>query len=58
MPHDFSDLFAELDAAKAGLQRSVKRCRTFLGEHGLPAVTRPEAPKSAFRWTNPQRDRS
>jgi len=58
MAHDFSDLFAELDAAKAGLRRSVKRCRNFLGEHGLPPVTKPEAPKSAFRWTDQQRDRS
>ena len=39
MPHDFTHLIAELDAAKADLARSVKRCRTFLGERRLPSVT-------------------
>ena len=58
MAHDLSDLFAELDAAKAGLQRSVKRCRTFLGARGLPPVTKPEAPNSAFGWTDRKSDRS
>ena len=58
MAHELSDLFAELDAAKAGLQRSVKRCRTFLGAHPLPPVTKPESPTSAFGWTDRQDDRS
>jgi hypothetical protein len=58
MAHELSDLFAELDAAKAGLQRSVKRCRTFLGARGLPAVTKPDAPKSAFGWTDRNVDQS
>ena len=58
MAHELSDLFAELDAAKAGLQRSVKRCRTFLGERGLPPVTKPEAPKNAFGWTDREQDKS
>ena len=52
MAHDFDDLIAELDAAKADLARSVKRCRNFLGERRLPPVTidQPEVEKSAFNW--------
>ena len=52
MAHDFDDLIAELDAAKANLARSVKRCRTFLGERKLPPVTVDGAPdeRSAFGW--------
>jgi hypothetical protein len=53
MAHDFDDLIAELDAAKANLARSVKRCRTFLGERKLPPVTidDPATERSAFGWT-------
>ena len=56
MAHDFDDLIADLDAAKADLARSVRRCRTFLAERELPPVTidRPDPPKSAFAW--PRRD--
>ena len=52
MAQDFDDLIAELDAAKADLARSVKRCRNFLGERRLPAVTidRNEDETSAFSW--------
>lgn len=52
MAHDFDDLIADLDAAKAGLARSVKRCRTLLGERRLPPVTvEPTGEeKSAFGW--------
>ena len=52
MAHEFDDLIADLDAAKADLARSVKRCRTFFGERRLPAVTvtTTESEKSAFSW--------
>ena len=52
MAHDFDDVIAELDAAKADLARSVKRCRNFLAERRLPPVTidESEAGKSAFAW--------
>ena len=52
MPHELDDLFAELDAAKADLARSVKRCRTFFGDRKLPPVTVDGTPAepSAFRW--------
>ena len=52
MAHDFSELFADLDAAKADLARSVKRCQIFFGERPLPAVTRPDEPKGAFSWSD------
>jgi hypothetical protein len=52
MAQEFDDLIAELDAAKAHLARSVKRCRNFLGAHPLPPVTveRTGPEKSAFGW--------
>ena len=50
MAQEFDDLIADLDAAKADLARSVKRCRTFFGERRLPPVTRPDDSKSAFGW--------
>ena len=52
MAQDFDDLIADLDAAKANLARSVKRCRTFLGERKLPPVTidGPTNDKSVFDW--------
>ena len=52
MAHEFDDLIADLDAAKADLARSVKRCRTFFGDRRLPSVTvePPPAQKSAFSW--------
>ncbi len=54
MAQEFDDLIADLDAAKADLARSVKRCRTFLGERRLPPVTieEPEGEKRAFNWAN------
>ena len=54
MPHDFDDLIADLDAAKADLARSVKRCRTFIGDRRVPPVTimGAERDKSAFGWTD------
>ena len=45
MAHDFDDLIADLDAAKAGLARSVKRCRNFLGEQKPPVTAVATAPK-------------
>ena len=53
MAHDFDDLIADLDAAKAGLARSVRRCRNFLGERKLPPMTLQPTPgeKSAFDWS-------
>ena len=52
MAHDFDDLIADLDAAKADLARSVRRCRTFLADRQLPPVTidREDLTKSAFAW--------
>ena len=52
MAQEFDDLIAELDAAKADLARSVKRCRSFCGERRLPAITveGAEDVKSAFGW--------
>jgi hypothetical protein len=52
MPQELDDLFAELDAAKAHLARSVRRCRNFLGERKLPPVTVDAEPaeRSAFGW--------
>ena len=52
MPHDFEELIADLDAAKAGLARSVKRCRNFLDERKLPpmAVQPTAEEKSVFDW--------
>ena len=56
MAHDFDDLIADLDAAKAELARSVRRCRTFLADRQLPPVTidQPEPSKSAFSWPRPK----
>jgi len=58
MPHELDDLFAELDAAKADLARTVKRCRTFFGDRKLPPVTveKPPAQDSVFRWQAPTQD--
>ena len=53
MAQDLDDLIADLDAAKAGLARSVKRCRNFLGERKLPpmSVQATADDKSAFDWS-------
>ncbi len=52
MTQDLDDLFADLDAAKADLARSVKRCRTFFGDRRLPPVTveGTDSERSAFSW--------
>ena len=52
MAQAFDDVIAELDAAKADLARSVKRCRNFLAERRLPPVTidAPAEENSAFAW--------
>ena len=52
MAHDFDDIIAELDAAKAGLARSVKRSRAFLADRRAPAAVADgaESEKSAFDW--------
>ena len=52
MAQDLSELFADLDSAKADLARSVKRCQLFFGERPLPAVTLQDEPKGAFSWSN------
>ena len=58
MAQDLDDLIADLDAAKAGLARSVKRCRTFLAERRVPTATADaqQAETSAFSW--PRREDS
>ena len=58
MAQDIDDVIAELEAAKANLARSVKRCRTFLGSHPLPPVTVDgETPAtSAFDWDRAKGD--
>jgi hypothetical protein len=52
MAREIDDVIAELDAAKADLARSVRRCRSFLAERRLPRVTisAEAAEKSAFGW--------
>ena len=52
MPHDFADLIADLDAAKANLARRVKRARTLIGKpRNAPAATDEcEPDKSVFNW--------
>jgi len=54
MAQDLDDLIADLDAAKAGLARSVKRCRSFLAEQrpSAAAIDEEAAEKSAFSWTS------
>jgi hypothetical protein len=52
MPHDFGDLFAELDEAKANLGRSVRKCRSRIARsrtarEPLPA---PTVPGALFSW--------
>ena len=51
MAQELSELFADLDSAKADLARSVRRCQLFFGEGPLPPVTRPDDPKGAFDWS-------
>jgi hypothetical protein len=51
VPHDFADLIADLDAAKADLARAVKRQRKRADER---RTATDEAASSAFGW----RDRS
>ena len=52
MPHEFDDLIADLNAAKAHLARSVKRCRKVIGaRHNASA---PAEDKSAFNWADEQ----
>ena len=57
MPHDFDELIADLDAAKADLARRVKRCRTLIGHRPIPppAVEEPEPGNSAFGWTGAEK---
>jgi hypothetical protein len=51
MPHDFADLIAELDAAKAHLARRVKRTRTLISDRRTPTPTaETEADNSVFNW--------
>jgi len=54
MPHDFADLIADLEAAKAGLARSVKRTRDRVGEHrpSPQTGTTPEPDKAVFNWAD------
>ena len=48
MPHEFDDLIADLNAAKADLARSVKRCRKAIG--ASRTVSDADSDKSAFNW--------
>jgi hypothetical protein len=52
MAQELDDVIADLDAATAGLARSVKRCRNFLAERQAApvAVEAAETCKSAFAW--------
>lgn len=54
MPHHLDDLIADLDAAKANLARSVKRCRTLIADCRVPLPTgeTQRSDKSAFNWTD------
>ena len=54
MPHDLTDLIADLDAAKADLARSVKRCRTLIGDRRVPPIAsaKPRPDRSAFGWSD------
>jgi hypothetical protein len=54
MPHEFDDLIANLNAAKAHLARSVKRCRKVIG--ASRSATAPAEEKSAFNWSD-EKDR-
>lgn len=49
MPHEFDNLIADLNAAKADLARRVKRCRKVIGTHRSAAT--PVEEKSAFNWS-------
>jgi hypothetical protein len=48
MPHEFDELIADLNAAKADLARSVKRCRKTIGVSRNASA--PAEDKSAFNW--------
>ena len=55
MAQQFDDLFAELGEATASLQRTVKKCRTLIGDR------RPPPPPSyddgrLFGWSEPKKD--
>ena len=50
MPHDLDDLFADLNAAKANLARSVKRTRGLVGRKASAASEPIEPDRSAFNW--------
>ena len=56
MPHDFSDLFAELGEAKAQLQRSSRKARTHLQDRraALEARSQWEGDRPLFGWPDPQ----
>lgn len=54
MPHEFDDLIADLNAAKANLARKVKRCRKVIGASRTASI--PAEEKSAFNWSG-ERDR-
>jgi hypothetical protein len=52
MAHDFADLIRDLEAAKSDLARTVKRCRTSLGDSSAKPAT--PGGRSAFDWSDRQ----
>ncbi|MGZ8312011.1 MAG: hypothetical protein ACXWUX_09585 [Allosphingosinicella sp.] len=51
MPDDLSKVIADLDAAKASLQRSVRKSRAFIADRRpAPAAPRPEPDDRMFGW--------
>lgn len=56
MPHDFSELFAELGEAKAQLQRSSRKAKALIQNRraALEAQASPEPDRPLFGWTHPQ----
>jgi hypothetical protein len=55
MRHDFTDLIADLDSAKADLARAVKRQRKRADDHRRTTVTADEADSSVFGWADRSR---
>jgi hypothetical protein len=51
MPHEFDDLIADLNAAKADLARSVKRARKMIDARRSAALDAAED-KSVFNWSD------
>ena len=50
MAHEFDDLIADLESAKADLARSVRRCRTRLDKRVAEAPQEEGAAARLFDW--------